>query len=196
MLLLLVVVILLCAWSLVAAGEAPRRRHRDPFDAPSAAAATPPHQPVAPPATQSPLAPALAAALDRVLPPPVGELRPVTWTHDEVRELAQRVARRINNRTPGLGLEVVSFERVTKTVDSKRTLRYELDAQVYARSRNISARITLKVDSPVDAAERIRDIAVHGARVDTSQIAGSGGLASHVDYASYEPVVRYEPRLT
>ena len=142
-------------------------------------------------ATDSPLAPFLAKALDRALPP-AGQGREVAWTHEEVQELGTRVVQRINNRTPGLGLGLVSFERVSKVVDSAGTLRYEFDAQLHSAPRRLSTRVTVKADV-AEGRETIRDIAVHGARADTSAVAGSGGLADHVGYAAYEPVVRYEP---
>lgn len=146
-------------------------------------------------ATQSPLAPFLAKALDRALPPPEGALQAVAWTHDELRDLASRVVQRVNNRSPELGLSLVAFDRVSKTVDEATgILRYQFDAQVHAVRRDTSARVTVKVDVDGDR-EYVRDIAVHGARLDVSAVRGTGGAADgHVEYARYEPVVRYDPQ--
>lgn len=159
---------------------------REPFTSQTAPQA-------ADPATLSPLAPFLARALDRALPA-AGGGKPVNWTHEEVHDLAARVVLRINNRNPGLGLALVSFDAVTKTVDANGTLRYQFDAQVHALPRNLSARVTVSVDVTQDDLDYIRDISVHGARADASVVRGSGGLAGHVTYATYEPVITYEPR--
>lgn len=144
-------------------------------------------------ATQSPLEPFLAKALDRALPA-TGQGRSVNWTHEEVHDLASRVVLRINSRNPGLGLALVSFDAVTKTVDAYETLHYEFDAQVHALPRNLSARVTVRVDVTSDDTDYIRDISVHGSKTDASEVRGSGGLNTHVAYATYEPVLTYEPQ--
>lgn len=184
------------ALAALARGRAGRRRRERivaaPPPVPAQDAPVPtPGPAAAPPATQSPLAPYLARALDRALPPEGGGSA-VAWTHDEVRELGGRVVQRINSRTPGLALALVSFDRVTKVADARGTLRYAFDAQVHAASRNLSARVTVRVDVEGDR-EFIRDIAVHGAKVDASPL-GAADLGGLVDYAAYEPVLRYEPQ--
>lgn len=143
---------------------------------------------------RSPLAPYLAKALDEV---PVDAAAPgqdSPWTYDEVRALATRLVARVNSRNPGLNLALVSFDAVTKTVDAAKTLRYQFDAQVHAPGQNLSGRVTVKAVVTPDNREFIRDIAVHGARADTTNIMGSAGIDGHVEYAKYEPVVSYVPQ--
>ena len=196
--------LLLClAAALAAAGRGPRLRRLRGYEAIQPSAAPPPaaKKPTpdrggptaAPPAAESELAPLLARALDRALPSAPGQ--PVAWTHDEVRQLAAAVVQRINTRTPGLGLALVSFDRVTKLADVRgTTTRYAFDAHLHSAPRNLSTRATIKVDVDQGGRQYIRDIAVHGAAADTSAVRGSGGLADDVGYAAYEPVVRYDPQ--
>lgn len=191
-----VVAVLLLLWS------RRRRRRREGIGAPPAPPAAPPRElrqaPSAaaakgPPPTESPLAPALVKALERALPS-TGQGRPAPWAHDEVRDLAGRMVARINNRTPGLGLGLVSFDAVSKLVEPTGTTRYTFDAQLHAPAKGLSARATFRVDVDAGGREYVRDIAVHGAAKDVSAVRGAV-VSGPTTYATYEPVVRYEPRL-
>lgn len=146
--------------------------------------------------TASPLAPSLARALDRAAvawDKPGG--RDAEWTMEEVRALAHRIVARINARTPGLDLALVSVTAVRKTMDADTTLRYQFDAQVHSPRQTLSARMTIKVVVTPEDKELIRDIAVHGAaRPGKGDVPGSAGIGTHVDYGTYEPVATYVPQ--
>jgi hypothetical protein len=149
------------------------------------------HAAVPKPGRGSPLAPALARAVDAA-----GSLPPMapgdTMPHDsqEVKEMLAHVVRRINVRQPALALELVSFDNVVKTVDGYKTIRYVADANVYAKTKNVASKITVAVDLTATGKMYIRDLAVHGATKDTAWVTPSNGPGTEERYASFEPALR------
>ena len=198
----LVAVLLLAALAFAVRYVLPSRRGRrsQPGPAGPAAAvaeATETFESPAPPHAGSPLAPYLDRAVDASLPPDAaGES--VAFARDEVKAVLQRVVQRINARSPGLELTLVSFDNVKKVVDVYKTLKYEADVQVHSVAKSFSSRITARVDVASDGKEYVRSLAVHNATVDAGgpRPASDPAVGSHERYAAFEPAVfRYVPKV-
>lgn len=141
------------------------------------------------PDERSPLSPALARVVDPVVPmPTAGEALP--YDHEEVRSLFEGVVARVNAKTPGLGLALVSFENVRKTVDQYKAIKYEADLTVYAKARNITSKVVAAVDVTAKGMIYVRTLKVPGAAKDTGVVA-SNGPGTEEQYAAFEPAVKY-----
>lgn len=140
---------------------------------------------------RSPLVPHLAAAVDKRAPGVVGVEEAAPYSTQEVRELLSRaVVGRINARSPGLGLVMVSFDRVTKTVDAAQVVRITADVQVHSVKKMYSSKLTAKIDVDKTGREFVRALDVHSAKRDDSGIAGASSLPT-AQYAAFEPIIRY-----
>lgn len=148
-------------------------------------------------AAASPLTPYLDRAVDTSLPADTaGE--GVAFDRNEVKMVLQRVVQRINARSPGIELSLVSFDNVRKVVDVYKTLKYEADMQVHSTTKNFSSRVTARVDVSSDGKEYVRSLAVHNAKVDAGgpRPATDPSVGAHERYAAFEPAVfRYEPKV-
>jgi hypothetical protein len=142
------------------------------------------------PSSGSPLAPALAKALDALGPLDAGNGgESVPFTDDEIRGVLTRVVTRINARSQ-LDLILVSFDGVKKRVDAYKTLHYEAQATVHSPSKAYSSKVSVGVDVGADGRELVRMLRVHGAEKDTSPL-GTASVGEHDRYATFEPAVRY-----
>jgi hypothetical protein len=165
-------------------------RRKAPRPAATAAAAGP--KSAAGPRSASPLSPYLAKALDGMVPAATAA-ESVPYTDDEVRGLLTRVVGRVNARSPGLDLFLVSFDNVKKTIDAYKTLRYEADVQVHSKARMYSSRLTAVVDVSSAGREYVRDLRVHAAALPgAADVRAASEVAAASDaYATFEPAVRY-----
>lgn len=148
-------------------------------------------------ASVSPLAPFLDRAVDAAVPA-VGAGQSVPHDADEVKGVLARVVNRINARSPGLDLVLVSFDNVKKTIDAYKNLRYEADMQVHTVRRGYSSRVSAAVDVSPGGKEYVRSLKVHNAAPDAAgpRAAADPHIASHERYATFEPaVLSYTPKL-
>jgi hypothetical protein len=141
------------------------------------------------PGAGSPLAGVLALAVDPAVPPPSpGE--EVPHDDEEARAILEAVLRRVNGLAP-VNLGLVDVESVQKTVDGYKTLRYEIVAGVYSRSRNVAAKVQASVDVTAEGTMYVRKLAARGAEDDPSEVAPSNGVGGLERYAPFEPALVY-----
>lgn len=139
---------------------------------------------------KSPLAKHLTGVADASTPP-MAPGEPMAWSKAEIERVADRVVARINAKSPGLGLVLVSFDNVKKTVDAYKTVRYEVDVQVHSMTKMYSSRLTAKVDVSSSGKEYLREVSLHNARLDDSKIESVSSISGLETYAAFEPAVRY-----
>lgn len=142
---------------------------------------------------RSPLAPALARAVDSPLPPSFVDTAPaVPYDMEEVRKVTTLAVARVNHNAPGLDVHLISVDGVRKHGDASGTVRYWTDITVYSKARNVSAKVSVVVEVRQQSGHVvIRRLAIHG----TALSADPGLQAAHeVDqYATYEPALVYVP---
>jgi hypothetical protein len=142
----------------------------------------------------SPLAPALARAVDSPLPPSFVDHPDTTMPYDreEVRQVMSLVVARINHHAPGLGVHLISVDGVRKHGDAAGTMRYWADITVYSKARNVSAKVSVVAEvRQQNGHVAVRRLVVHG----TTASDDAGLQAAHEvdEYAAYEPALVYVP---
>ena len=142
----------------------------------------------------SPLAPALARAVESPLPPSfVDTGATMPYDREEVRQVMSLVVARINQHAPGLGVHLISVDGVRKHGDAAGgTMRYWTDITVHSRVRNVSAKVSVVAEVRQQSGQVVvRRLAVHG----TSMSADPGLQAAHEvdEFAAYEPALVYVP---
>ena len=147
------------------------------------------------PGDPAPLAMPLAKAVDAGARGPPATAVDAPFTADEVRAVLATVVDRINARTPGLALALVSFDNVRKSVDAYKTVAYSADAMLHSPSqgaRGVTSKVTVAVDVDSRGTHVVRGLSVHNAgAVDPASPAPAGPLAALETHARFEPAVRY-----
>lgn len=113
----------------------------------------------------------------------------VPYTNEEVRQIVSNVLARINDQG-AWDLRLVALDSISKTVDSYKTLLYELTFAAYSPPRNIGIKMATSVIVPPTNVMYIRDLRSFNARATTDDpVRGSRGPQTEEEHAEWVPVL-------
>lgn len=142
---------------------------------------TPP--PVPPPGIPQTLAQKLAKAVDTQIPVVMTSGSSVQYDEDEVSQIVRAVLAKINAQDERLTL--IQVASTAKTIDSYKTVSYDMRASVYDAKENISVLVDIGVLIPVSGTMYIRRLRLAQDAPDTvrgpAAYESSGGLAAYED---------------
>jgi hypothetical protein len=131
----------------------------------------------------------LASVVD--LSPPVSALTmrdSVPYTDEEIRQIVSNVLARINDQG-AWDLRLVALDGVSKTVDSYKTLLYEITFAAYSPPRNIGIKMTTSVLVPASNVMYVRSLSSYNTPVTDDPVRGSRGPQTEEQHADWVPVL-------
>lgn len=139
---------------------------------------------------QSPLTPYIQKAIDSLLTgPAAGTPQPVSVP--EMRQALTRVLDRINARSPGLNLVLVSVDAPAALRTPQGTTVYTAIAHVHSPTKMFSSAMSVRLDVSPNGEEIVRDLSVRNAGQEPPLLDAAGPAT----FAAYEPVARYVPKI-
>lgn len=125
----------------------------------------------------------LAAAVDTQIPVVMTSGSAVQYDEDEVAQIVRAILTKINAQDEQLTL--IQVASTTKTIDSYKTVSYEMRASVYDAKENISVLIDIGVLIPVSGTMYIRKLRLSQDAAETvggpAAYEAVGGLAAFED---------------
>jgi hypothetical protein len=112
----------------------------------------------------------------------------VPYTDEEVRQIVSNVLARINDNG-AWDLRLVALDGVSKTVDSYKTLLYELTFAAYSPPRNIGIKMATTVIVPPTNVMYIQTLKTFNAPVTDDPVRGSRGPQTEEEHAEWVPVL-------
>lgn len=142
---------------------------------------TPP--PVPPPGVPTTLTAKLAAAVDTEIPVVMTSGSPVQYDDDEIKQTVRSVLARVN--AAGESLTLIQVASAAKTVDSYKTVAYDIRANVHDSKENVALLLTIAALVPVSGKLYVRSFRLSQDAEETRPgLPGpepAGGLAEYED---------------
>jgi hypothetical protein len=131
----------------------------------------------------------LASVIDRAPPIKASSMREsVPYTDEEIRQIVANVLARVNDVTEW-DLRLVALDGITKTVDSYKTLVYELTFAAYSPPRNVGIKLSTTVLVPPTNAMYVTDLKSFNVPLTDDPVRGSRGPQTEQENAEWIPVL-------
>lgn len=144
---------------------------------------TPP--PVPPPGVPTTLTAKLAAAVDTEIPVVMTSGSPVQYDDDEIKQTIRTVLARVN--AAGEYLTLIQVASAAKTVDSYKTVAYDIRANLHDSKENVGLLVSMAVLVPVSGKLYVRSFRLAQDAEETNR--GLPGPETAVGFAGYEDPV-------
>lgn len=130
----------------------------------------------------------LASVVDADVPAQSTMGESVPYTEQEIRLIVSNVLERVNQQSD-LDLRLVALDGVRKTVDSYKTLLYNVSAPVYSTTRNVGIKIDATIVVPSSNRMYIKELKTYNAPMPEDSVRGSRGPHKEETYAEWIPVL-------